>query len=228
MTKKKGGFMSRLWDVREYVKEVGLVNAIAYAFLLIFFSMVLYLVKNPEYLFDKYTEYAERKHTESFQQRMEVSPLVQSTVDKLRIEERSLRSFVVEMHNGKYNSAGLSFNYGMLTYESLSDSVESVKEDYADFSLERYPILMHVYKTGYWAGNVEELKKIDNRLALRLESNNASYMALAMIYGESESIGFVGITYKEGDKISKDETRLILLKYSSMLSPLLDGNKDKK
>lgn len=222
MAKKKES-LSFLYAIHEYFVKVGYLKAIYETIIIVFIGLGVYFAANPEKIFEKYDKYTEYKHNKSFKQRIEVTPLVQVQLDKLSLESKCLRAFVIEMHNGKYNSAGLSFNYGMLTYESTRDSVESIREDYYDFSLDRYPVLLEVYKNGYWSGSVEELCKIDKKLSLRLQSNNAEYIALSMIYGKDENIGFIGVTYSNDDIYSSNDVRKLLSKYSAIISPYLDG-----
>ena len=141
-------------------------------------------------------------------------------------EMHAYRGFVIELHNGKVNSTGLSFNYGAMTYEALgSDTIISVAEDYADFTLDRYPILMKVYDEGYWCGTTDDLAKFDKRMALRLESNNAYGIVLTTIYGVKSEIGFLGITYDEmPPNIKVDGTANLMRKYAAQIAPLLDGD----
>ena len=115
-----------------------------------------------------------------------------------------------------------------MTYEGLRENVESVQEDYNDFTLDRYPILSYVYKNGKWSGNIDELKKIDKRMALKLESNGAYYLSISMIYGTKNDIGFIGASFDKNDSFDKNKVEMLLNKYSSRVSPYLDGERAKK
>lgn len=191
------------------------------------FTLSEYVASNmgcnsAEYHMEKYEEYAAQKHAESFYYRMKTSPQVQSYIDQMRLESNGMRTFIIEMHNRKYNAAGLSFNYGALTYESVSEGYDLVLDDYIDFSLERYPILGRIYEEGYWSGTVDDLMKYDRYLALKLKSNDVEYFAATMIYGSKGGIGFIGVSYDHTD-VNIPKTRQLLAKYSMKISPLLDG-----
>lgn len=189
-----------------------------------------YFVEHPEKIMDRITKYSEEKHAKSFAYRMESSPKIEDCLDKLVLESDAARAFIIEMHNGKYNSAGLSFNYGAMNYESVNEGIESVRDDYVDFTLERFQLCYKVYKDGFWSGTIDELSKVDKRLALRMRSNDTrtDYLAVVMIYGENSEIGFLGITYHKGDEIDEEKTHKLLMKYAAQLSPLLDGSMAEK
>lgn len=222
--------------VVEFIDNNGVFKTLKTALVMVMLSFsacvcgyFVYLANNPSIIYDNYCEYIEYKHSQSFKYRMETTPKVQSILNDMVMETNAMRGFVVELHNGKYNSAGLSFNYGSMTYESLRADAESVMEDYADFSLERFPIILKAYNNGQWCGRIEELSRFDKRIALRLESNNVKYLYLKTIYGINDVIGFIGITYgNEDDNVDADEVGAILNKYASRISPLLDGEKANK
>ena len=219
------GFKLFEWIIA-FKKEHGIINIITAGLLLIFMSMVLTLVFNPSLIFDKYIEYDEIRHTESFNQRMKANKAMQLELKEIVSEMQAYRGFVIELHNGKVNSTGLSFNYGALTYEALAnDTIASVAEEYADFTLDRYPVLMKVYDEGYWCGTTDELAKFDKRMALRLESNNVSGIILTTIYGVKSEIGFLGVTYDVMPmNIKTNRTANIMHKYAAQIAPLLDGD----
>lgn len=222
----KGSF-GIIGGVLKLVDSYGYVKIIFSAFLMVFVSYTTYIALNPAVIFERYKEYEEQQHMQSFNYRMESTPVVQSIMDNMVHETGALRSFVIEMHNGKYNASGLSFNYGSLTYESDRTGAESIREDYLDFTLDRYPLLSKVHKDGNWHGTIEELEMIDKRLALKLESNDAYYVCLAMIYGSKYEIGFIGMTFSKGDRVDLDAMDNVLHRYSSKISPYLDGERVK-
>jgi hypothetical protein len=211
--------------VLKLVEKYGFVKILFSCLLMVFISYTTYLTLNPSIMFDRFAEYAEEKHRESFDQRMKASPMIQIVLDNIREETNASRVFIIEMHNGKYNSTGLSFNYGSLTYESLSDSVMSIMEDYADFTLERYPILGKVYIDNKWYGTINELAFIDRRLSLKLEANGSSYIALHIIYGMKSEVGFLCVEYNnENNVIPEHDIDTAVHKALPKLSKYLDGD----
>lgn len=225
MAKKEGnGVPLKLIEgVIKFVEKYGYIKIICVSILMVFMSYASYLAYNPEVIFEKYREYEANKHTESFNYRMESSPKVEQLLTSLQLETGGARCFVIELHNGKSNASGLSFNYGALTYEDVRDSVPSVREDYIEFTVERYPILGKIYKMGYWEGSINDISKYDSRLAYKFISNGTEYLAIATLYGEDNEIGFLGVSYLKGDKYYKKDLSAILYHYASRIAPLLDG-----
>ena len=220
---------SFLREILELIDSYGVIRIIGAVILMVFISYATYLSFNPSIIFERYEKYESERHYEMFDYRMHSLPYVQNNLNLLLHDSDAMRAFVIELHNGKANSAGLSFNYGTLTYESLDEGVLSIREDYTEFSLDRYPLLVKVYNDGFWCGDIEKLLSVDKRLAYKMCSNDASYLALATIYGIKSEIGFVGITFNcEDCPKSEVELRKVLTKYASMISPLLDDEIVKK
>lgn len=228
MAQNEGKLFGFIKGAISMIDTYGVFKIVFSCLLMIFISYTTYLTFNPSIMFKRYSEYEAKKHNESFEYRMESAPVVQSVIDNMVIETGALRTFVIEMHNGKYNSSGLSFNYGSLTYEATRDGVESIREDYDDFTLERYPFLYKVYKLGKWSGTVVELMKIDKRLALKLQANNAYYISLSVIYGSKNEIGFIGATFSKDDVIQKNKIENLIYRYAGKIAPYLDGEIAKK
>ena len=185
-------------------------------------------IENPLELYEKISDIKEKKHNESFEKRMESSPLIQNTLDLMMLELSCDRAFIIEMHNGKYNSAGLSFNYGEVNYEISKHDTEYIMDIVGDFQLNKFPFFSIIYTSGYWYGNIEELIKIDKRFAYILKANNVKYLYIKTIYGKKNEIGFLVIAYDEKPKLSEYTISVKMDKYSSKISPLLDGTIIKK
>ena len=214
-------------EILELIDKYGVVRIVGAVILMLFISYATYLSFNPSILFERYEKYESERHYEMFDYRMHALPYVEKNLNSLLHETDAMRAYIIEMHNGKANSAGLSFNYGTMTYEADNDCCLSIREDYAEFSLERYPLLVKVYSDGFWSGTIDEIAAIDKRLAHKVCANDGGYIALAMIYGIKSEIGFLGIAFTEKPE-NDSELRKILYKYTSMISPLLDGEKVKQ
>lgn len=221
-------FTDAFTEFKKLVDEHGPLTIINTLLLALIVSLGVYFIKKPEAFIERCDRYMEKKHEASFNYRMTNSPQVQTYLDDLCLETGAKRCFIIELHNGKTNATGLSFNYGKLSYESDRFGVVSVGEDYSDFSIERYPMAFKVYKEGYWTGSINDFMTIDKHLALKLRSNDAEYLCLSTLYGENGEIGFIGLSYGKGDKImEKNKLHSCIVKYGNKISPLLDGAKAK-
>ena len=212
-------------SVIKFIDKYGYLRIFHALATIIFISYTTYLTANPSIIFDRYRTYEDEKHKASFNYRMESSTKILNYMNELVEDSKSTRAFIIELHNGKYNSTGLSFNFGSLTYEALRNGAESIQEDYADFTLDRYSFILHLCKNGYWSGSIDDIESIDPKMAYKLRSNNVQYMCVMPIYGETAEIGFIGISYTDEDSKMPSNVRNILFKYSQIISPLLDGSK---
>lgn len=224
LEKKANTQLTVLENIVKFVEKYGYIKIICVTFLMLFVSYSSYLFINPSIMFEKYSQYEEKKHSMSFNYRMESSPKVEAYLNRMLIETGAARCYVIEMHNGKYNSAGLSFNYGAMTYEETRDTVESAREDYSDFSLDRYQFITKMYKKGYWSGTVDDVKRLDKKFAYKLIANDTEFVAFATLYGEDNEIGFIGVSFIKGDTYNVDAVNSALYRYSTIISPLLDGS----
>lgn len=133
------------------------------------------------------------------------------------------RVFVIEMHNGTNNTAGLPFVYGEMTYEMVRNGVTHIDEDYTNLNLSRFSFPAYVNQHHYWMGSIEELRKIDPKIAQRLASNDVTYLAIIDIHGVKNELGFFGITYCNGRQPkSREELITVLMEETQKLSTLLD------
>jgi hypothetical protein len=160
---------------------------------------------------------------ESFNYRMKTMKMMNLMMERILEDMKGQRCFIIELHNGKTNSTGLSFNYGSLTYEHTADSVSSIMEEYIDFTIDRYQLLSYVYENGHWEGSTEEMRIIDHKLSMRLESNDSYYICIATIFGVKSEIGFLGITYNKKPNIPISTLQNKMMRFAAELSPLLDG-----
>lgn len=208
--------------------KYGWLKIIFSVIMMVFISYAAYIAFNPSIMFEKYIEYVTQKHSESIENRLENSPLIQAHLENLLDETGALRAYIIEMHNGKNNPTGLSFVYGSLNYEAINDTAESVMEDYSDFSLERFPVISKVHNETYWEGSIEQLLKVDKKFGHRVWSNDGKYVAIMSIYGINDEIGFLGITFGEDMGVNKSCLKNIMTKYSMKISPLLDAAKFKR
>ena len=153
----------------------------------------------------------------------EINPRVDAILYKLLNETGSARSFVIEMHNGVDNPSGLPFVYGEMTYEKVSnDTLKSIIDDYYKLNLARYPMATYLSKDKHFFGSIEDLHKIDSRLAQKLKLSDVKYLGLYSVRGNDIEIGWVGVVYYGPIHENINRVEGFLLDASQRLSILLD------
>lgn len=216
--------ISSVKDMSESLSKNGFLKTLFGAFMTGFVSYAMVLIMNPSSMFEKFNDYQAKQHSESMARRMEITPIITEYLKQMVLELNCRRACVIEFHNGKNNAAGLSFIYGSMTYEAKQNDADSVLEDYAEFSLDRFPFIIECFKTGYWYGSVEDLKDIDMRLYHRLKSNGANTFAAQKVYGSTDDIGIMIVSYgPEDPEPDPVKTKEAMMRYERKVSIKLDG-----
>lgn len=137
-------------------------------------------------------------HNEAVKRRREITPKINATLSELMYKYGADRVAIVEMHNGTNNTAGLPFIYGEMTYEQVRDGVTHVDGDYMKINLTRFTIPLYMAENNFFCGSVEEIAKIDEKFASRIESDGTKFITGFVLYGSSVEIGYLIMTW--GDK----------------------------
>ena len=162
-------------------------------------------------------------HNKALAVRQENGPKINELLNDALVRLDADRVFVMELHNGTNNTAGLPFLYGAMTYETVRPGVTHIDEDYANLNLSRFQFPYYLEKQHLWFGSTEELKAIDEKFAFRLISNDAAYLAIVQIHGVYNELGYFGISYCNGRQPkSKEEIIGVAMEISQKCSSLLD------
>jgi len=185
------------------IDKYGLFRVFGGLFVLILFALTLALFINQKAIVTKVMQDQKieetKKHSTTMQLRLnQINPQIDAILLKLLIETSSDRVFVIEMHNGSNNPTGLPFVYGEITYEQMiNPDMPPIAEEYGNINLSRFSFVAHVYKNKIFKGTIEDLKKIDVKLANRMSQNNVKYLYMVSLTGSNMAIGFLGISYIE-------------------------------
>lgn len=89
------------------------------------------------------------EHDAALEVRKQIKPVVNSLLKNTLADLNADRVFVMEMHNGTNNTAGLPFVYGEITYEEVAENINHVDEDYTNLNLSRFDFPLYVEKITY-------------------------------------------------------------------------------
>ena len=224
MEGKQVGIFERCLNI---VREYGVWNIVKTLAIVLLCGMVWYTVTNMDKVVEKvvyeHTYSKSREHTKAIERRRAVSPKVDSILNNALITLKCDRAFIVEMHNGTNNTAGLPFIYGEMTYEVVNDSIEHVDEDYTSLNLSRFTFPMFLGKSNVWLGTMDDLSEVDKKLADRLRSESVSYLVVTSLNGMNNVLGCFGVVYCNGHQpADRDKLLKIMAPSSQNLSVLLD------
>ena len=230
------GFWERLMNFKDkhgYWDLTKLVLFVAFAVAIVFLAknfgesysfehqkevMVEVLQENDQQMF--------LEHNEKIEQRRNIRPYVMEVLNNTLIEMGCGRAFVIELHNGSNNTAGLPFIHASMTYEAVGRNIEPVDEDYQNISLTRFVFSEYLHKHELWYGTIDEFIKIDPKMGVRLQHNGATYIVMTTIMSDNYEIGYFGFIYYDDEKYNfgNKEQMEFILHTVQKLSKLL--NKD--
>lgn len=219
------GFLESMLAMME---KYGLWKIFQATMVLAAFLYIMYNVQNlPEIVsgaFSRQTELRQEQHDAAVETRRAIKPDIDMLLKDALSSLNADRAFVIEMHNGTNNVAGLPFIYGEMTYEEVRSQITHVDEDYTSVNLSRFNFPMYLEAKHMWFGEINVLREIDSKLAARLASNDVSYLAIVSLHGVSNELGYFGFTFCNGKKPdnTKEVTRILTVT-AQKLSILLDS-----
>lgn len=190
-----GEQFSFLEKVINLVEKHGLVRIFKAIFVITAFFFVMYNGQNVSEIVENVIQKQETEHSAALEYRKKINPKIELQLSELLINTGANRAFVMEMHNGTSNVSGLPFYYGEMTYEKVTPNVVHIDEDYKNLNLSRFSFAYYLDEHNSWHGNLEDLAKIDNKLSMRMKSNDVSYIIIECIHGLDKPVGFLGVTY---------------------------------
>lgn len=164
------------------------------------------------------------EHEVQMEQRRSIKPHVMEILKNTLIEMNCGRAFVIELHNGSNNTAGLPFIHASMTYEVVARDIEPIDEDYQNISLTRFVFSEYLHQHDLWFGPIDEFVELDPKMGKRLMHNGATYLVITTIRSEETEIGYFGfLYYDDGDhEFAQKEKMDFILHAVQKLSKLLN------
>lgn len=168
---------------------------------------------------------AMEQHQELIDKRVENTPMINSNLELMAKTLDVDRTFIIEFHNGNNNLAALPFWWGDMTYEYSNKGCFGIRDNWMNISLTRYPFVNHLAECTYWCGNIDEISKVDEGFAKKLNADDADYVAFILLYNsDGKPLGVLGAANMTTDtNVKKDDVIKTLLRFSQLVNPLLIG-----
>lgn len=182
--------------ILKLLKEYGTGKILWATFLIIVVSFILYFMFNLSKVFELYNQWVQTRHDSRIELRMQMSPKIQSAMDKLTYNINANRTLLLEMHNGVTGSGGLPFSKCTATYESLNIGEQPISAQYQEVNLSLIPFANKLFHEGYWCGNTDDLLIIDKGLYHKMKSNGTEHFAACIIEGvDNKAIAFMIVSF---------------------------------
>jgi hypothetical protein len=194
-------------------------------------AVFLFIVSSAPSFFDRVIADAIEKqsveqaeeHNAALEIRQQAKPAIDGILNDALLYLNADRVFIIEMHNGTNNTAGLPFLYGEMTYENAAEGILHVDDDYSRINLSRFNFCFYLQKERIWVGSIDELAKLDEKLAKRVSSNDVTYLAVTQIVGANSELGYFGVSYcNNNEHKSAKEIKQYIYTASQKLASLLD------
>lgn len=137
----------------------------------------------------------EEQHIRNLENRKAIQPQINSALSSVMNKTNADRAFIIELHNGSNNLNGVPFLHGSVTYEFTRDGIDNIDEEYQNLSLSRYEFATYLHNNFSYFGSVDELAKIDKKLAMKLYSNGVVYVAVTTLHNGKNEWGWFGVLY---------------------------------
>lgn len=162
------------------------------------------------------------EHDSAVERRRVIKPQVDLVLAETMATLKADRVYVIEMHNGTNNTAGLPFIYGEMTYEMARNGIEHIDEDYVSINLSRFEFPMFLEENHMFFGDIEALSKVDEKLAMRMSANGVTFIAITAMHGANNELGYFGISYCGSEPVNPRLIVSTITVASQKLSAMLD------
>lgn len=188
------GWLQKLLNLQ---KKYGFFSIVKGLFLVLLAGYVVFFALNPKFLLERITKIQTEEHSSLIETRLKSDTEISKILSNMIVTADADRAWLIEMHNGSKNLAtGLPFLYGSMRMEEVRDSIFHVDEEYSDFSLSKYKLIVKALHDGFFYGNLEDVRRVDERLYYKFKANNVNEIALLVLYDcEETPIGILGLSY---------------------------------
>ena len=192
----------------------------------LFFGLIIFTVLNPGFIFEKYQEYEEKRHSQELAERFDRMEKLNGELNETLMELHADRTFFIEYHNSVKSLQGAPFAYGSMSFEKIHPNREVVfmADEYSDFPLTKYETVTYLYEHKIFIGTVDELMAIDMRLATKLKASNVTQVALIEVWGDEQPLGILGATWNEHEVVNTygDRIREVIYQRSHKVRSILN------
>jgi hypothetical protein len=177
------------------------LQAILIIFVVVFIGLFAY---KPEAIFRSYNDFQKQEHNERMGQRTDVTPQIQTELDKLRKSYGVSWVSVWEFHNNTNNLDGLPFIFASLNYESMNPALTPIAEQFDDVRVSLYPLVTYLRQKDVWYGTTEDLQAIDNTAYYRAKALGIKYLGFRLLRVEGMPNAAISFAFVEGSEMPEN------------------------
>lgn len=191
-------------------------------FIILVIAALFGFLNNPTWIFEKYEEWKDKQHQEEMDVRTVNNDKIQHLIEKSLYKIGANRITILELHNGNSGIGGLPFTKCSATFEYMDDGIMPIANQYQEQQLSLIPFASHLFKEGYWCGDISLLQDYDRALYHRMKANGTEHFAAAVIEGVDKPLALIFVSFGEvGEehncKYVREQIRHITLEIALLL-----------
>lgn len=210
----------------DIVKNNSLWTILKTFVVVVFFGLIVFVILNPSYIFERYNKYEDEKHSIELAERFKRADKLNDELENVLMELHADRSFFIEYHNSVKSLQGAPFAYGSMSFEKLhpNRNVIFMADEYSDFPLTKYETVSYLYEKKIFIGTIKDLMLIDKRLSTKLGVSGVTQVALIEVWGEKQPLGILGVTWSEHEVLNTygDKIKEIIYQHSHKVRGILN------
>lgn len=223
-------FIQWIEKILGFLKNYGFLNIIKSCIVIILFAFTLSIAFNPKETISNIIETVHsienEKHASAEEVRNKINPIINTLLDNSIIDLGCNRAFIMEGHNGKSNTSGLGFYFIDMTYEryKFSSADNSVYWQYRDMPTSIFPFFNYLDQKRYFYGSIEEMEKIDYKLAQMIKLNGTNFIVAVEIPRKTSANQFVGIlgySFESNPSVTQEQIKDYMLEVRRRIQSLL-------
>ena len=218
--------ISLLDPIAKLFHKYGVLKALGYIAIILFFGIVLYsgwTMINLDKRIDNgiknvLTEQADEKdkaHEEGISKRFATMEEINGMLREAMMFSGADRACILEMHNGTNNTAGLPFIYCEMTYEQVREGVVPVDDNYARLNLTRFTFPYYLMQNGCYYGDVKHGAIIDAKICAKMALEGTAYIVIYQIGDGQNALGYFALTWNEGTPVNVTDATIAKLETMS-------------
>lgn len=215
------GWIEKLLRLEE---KYGFFRFVKVLLLLVLTGIAVLTVTNPKFVLEKVEEIRAEKHDDAVTKRIQADAEIRMTLHKMLHHLNADRAWLIELHNGSKNlSSGLPFLYGDMRIEEVADGISNVDEEYTDFQLSKYPFVGKLFERGYFYGDIENIRPVDERMYFKFKSNDVNEVAILALFVGDKPLGTIGVSFCGDKTMNAQEVGRAIRKCGVQVATLLSN-----
>lgn len=223
-------FLQWIEKILGFLKNYGFLNIIKSCIVIILFAFTMAIAFNPRETISMIVKTVhsieEENHASNKEIRQRINPIINELLDNSLRDLNCDRAFIMEGHNGKANASGLGFYYVDMTYERCRRTTldNSIYWQYKNMPTSIFPFFNYLDQKRYFYGDVEELSKIDYKLAQMINVNKTNFIVTVEIPGENSAnrfIGILGYSFENYPTLTQEQIKNYMLEVRRRVKILL-------